>query len=155
EYVVTIDAFVRRRVQLDRVPHPEQAFHAAPLPDQRVERADERAGIDGPRGAGTGVEVRRLTPRFDPGRQQPPLFDQFGHEPFRDRPGTAAGSALRTLPPGAGRPPIAPSVDLEIAGNVAGRPDTAGLRAETDQLLHRLLARRRRRFQRRPENHAL
>jgi hypothetical protein len=40
-----------------------------------------------------------------------------------------------------------PPVSIEVAGDVAERPDAVGLRPEADQLLHRLLARRRRRIE--------
>ena len=40
---------------------------------------------------------------------------------------------------------IMPPGNIEVAGDVAERPDAVGLRPEADHLLHRLLARRRRR----------
>src|SRR5262245_3642802 len=144
-------SFGRRRVDLDRVFHPKHPLQAFAIPNERIERGDERSGIDGPRLARVGMEISRLPPTFDLGGQQSSLLDQFRYETFGDRP----GAPLRTFRPQPRRHPIAPPVGIEVTGDVAERPNAAGLRPKTDQLLHRLLARRRERIKGGPGNNAL
>src|SRR5439155_3472902 len=50
---------------------------------------------------------------------------------------------------------IAPAVYVEVAGEIIKGAHAASFCGEHDKLLHRLLARRRRRFARRPRNDAL
>ena len=118
------------------------------IPNERVERGDQCAGVDGSRNSRPRVQVDLLLPALDARGQETPGLDQFGDEPLRDRHGATALGGLWMRPSRPWRKSIAPRVEMEIAGYVAERPDAAGLRREADQLLHGLLARRRRRIER-------
>jgi hypothetical protein len=48
---------------------------------------------------------------------------------------------------GPGGNAVAPSVDVEVAGDIAACPNAVSVRRQTDQLLHRLLWRWRRRIE--------
>src|SRR5262249_45037371 len=61
--------------------------------------------------------------------------------------GNRLDTPLRTFPPRPWRHSVTPPVGIEVAGDVAERPDAIGLRSEADQLLHRLLARGYRRIE--------
>src|SRR5215472_19116530 len=70
KHVIAVDPFRRRRVQLYGVFHSEEALDAAPVPDQRVERSDERSHINGPGYARVGVNVGLFLPSVDSGLQE-------------------------------------------------------------------------------------
>ena len=74
QHVVAVDPLRRRRVDLDAVVEVEQPLVAVAVPDQRVERAEQRPGVDRPRHLGVAVDVRRLGPALDrrPGAARPP-----------------------------------------------------------------------------------
>ena len=73
QHVVAVDPLGRRHVDLDAVPHAEQALGAGTLPDQRVERRQQRPGPDPAGQARVGVQVRRLpsSPRTATGTSRP------------------------------------------------------------------------------------
>jgi len=80
---------------------------------------NECLGVDDPWRTGAGVDIGRLSPTVDMGRQQPSLFNQFRHETFGNR----FGAPLRTFRPWPWRHSIMPPVNIEVAGDVAKRPD--------------------------------
>ena len=75
--VVAVLALFGRRVDLDAVAEIEQALGARALEDQRVERREQRAGVDAARHPGIAVQVGRVasSPRRD--REQLAFLDQF------------------------------------------------------------------------------
>src|SRR5882672_7237807 len=66
-----------------------------------------------------------------------------------------ASTVRATRAPGCRSGAVAPAVDVEVAAEVLERAHAAGSCREADELLHRRLARRRRRFARGARNHAL
>lgn len=100
----------------------EEAFVAVAVPHERVERAQQGAGVDGAGQFGVAMEVRRLGPPLDRDWQQHALLDQLGDERL-----------------GRPRPPLAVVVGHVLKGRHA---HAAG--GDREQLLARLgLGRRR------------
>ena len=65
QHVVAVQPLVRRRVDLDPVAHAEQALGPRTVPDQRVERRQQRSRADPPRVPGCRIKVGRLAPSLD------------------------------------------------------------------------------------------
>ena len=64
------------RVDFDPVAEAEQALGAVPVPDQGVERGEQRLPFDAPRAARFGMEKGGLAPAFDLDGEQCPVLDQ-------------------------------------------------------------------------------
>jgi hypothetical protein len=75
-----VATLVLRNIDLDPVAEAEQPLGASPVPDQRVERAQQRRAGDPPRRAGLAVQVGRYSPALDEHR-----FQHSGVHQFRDR----------------------------------------------------------------------
>jgi hypothetical protein len=65
-----VAAPVLRNVDLDAVPEPEEPLRARPIPDQRIERAQQRAASDPQGSAGGAVQVGGGSPASDHHRFQ-------------------------------------------------------------------------------------
>src|SRR3989442_3427706 len=133
--------------------HPEEPPQPPTIPDQGVERRDESARLDGARRLDAGKGVRLLLPAVHARGHEPSLLHQLGQEPRGDRLRALADRASPA--PRHGPAAIAPAVDVEVAGEIVQRSYATGPRCAADELLHRLLARRRRRFACLPRNDAL
>ena len=97
--VVAILALFGRRVDLDAVAETEQAFGAGAFEHQRIERRQQRAGVDLARDAGRGVEVGLLVP----------ALDADGNQFARSRPVLRAGPSCRLARGGNSRAGTTPS----------------------------------------------
>src|ERR687897_1023171 len=83
QHVIAVHPLPLRHVDLQPVPKPEQGFGAGPLPDQRIERAEQ-----GPRGhpareASVTVQVSRALPTLDHDRRELSLLDELAECPPR------------------------------------------------------------------------
>src|SRR5262249_19019014 len=118
------------------------------------ERRDERARVDGSWDARVRMEVGRFAPAVDAHGPEPSFVHELGDETLRNRL-RAPAHALLSDPPRARWQPVLPAVHAEVAGEIDERPDPARSRAEEDELLHRLFARRHRRVERGARDHAI
>ena len=78
QHVVAVHALCCRRVDFDAVVEVENAPVAAAFPDQRIERREQRPGID--RGAERCVShamIRQLLPTLDADGSEIAMFDEF------------------------------------------------------------------------------
>ena len=78
QHVVAVDALGLRDVDLELEAEAEQALDAAALPQQVVERAEQRAGVDAARDAGVAVQVGGHVPALDLDREQLARLHQLG-----------------------------------------------------------------------------
>ena len=74
--IVAVLPLVRGRIDLDPIVEPEEAEGAGPLPDERIERGEERPGGQASRQAGVAVQIRKLGPAGDLDRPQDARFDE-------------------------------------------------------------------------------
>src|SRR5436190_13306090 len=126
EDVVAVHAVDRRDVDLDAVVESEDAPRAAALPDQRVERRQQRVRVDGGRHTRAGGEIGRVAQALDVHRYQPSVVDEVGDEhryPGRIRVGAAIGV----------------TTDPEVVLEITRRRDAHGARREGDELELRIV----------------
>ena len=77
EHVVAVHPLRLGHVDLDPVEEVEELLGALALPDDRVERAEQRPRRHLPRQLGVAVQVCRLVPAVDLHREQLPVLDQL------------------------------------------------------------------------------
>ena len=65
EHVVSVDSFFGWHVYLHAISEPEEPLSAPPLPDERVERAQQRGADDSPRTLRLRMQVHRAAPAVD------------------------------------------------------------------------------------------
>ena len=127
QHVVAVHPLVGRGVDLDPVVEVEERLGALPLPHDRVERAQQRPGLDPARQPRVAVEVRRPLPALDRDRQQLALLDQLGDGRSR-RPRPASGSSRAgpaRSPPRGSAPPGGPARGSASSGVGVGRARTS------------------------------
>src|SRR5262245_53628762 len=64
-HVISVYSFGCRHVDLNRVFHSEHPLQTFAIPNERIERCDERSGVDGLGNAGTRMYISRLFPSVD------------------------------------------------------------------------------------------
>ena len=125
QHVVAVDALGRWRVDLDAVAEAEEPLRPLAVPDQRVERAEQRPSLHPARQRGVPVHVGGLAPAVDARRREDAVGDELGDQRL------------------ARHVPLA-----VVVGEIAERGDTERPGGDREQLLARLGLGRRRRRQR-------
>ena len=77
----------RRRIDLDAVPEAEQSQGSLPIPDERVERAQQRLRLHRPRAPRCRPQVAGCAPAADGDRDEVARLYQLGDPQLRLRPG--------------------------------------------------------------------